>query len=157
MIWINLFMVVLITGYAQWLFYRGWRFFRDLSHTGAAEEVLKIVMEQRHFYFNQGIAGLIALTFFLGVKALLLVFTHPETAAITTFVFGDLGRRFLIVKLGFLGSGLLVTSGACFYQFIKSKHYFEVLYALRGALGLEPGRKISSAPPLASVARQHVA
>ncbi|MFZ0829011.1 MAG: hypothetical protein WAO02_16475 [Verrucomicrobiia bacterium] len=149
MIWLNLLAVVLVSGYVQWLLYRGWRFYRDLSRANAAEEVLKIVMEQRHFYFIQGIGGLIALTSFLGLKALLLIFKLPEPTAFTTFAFGDFASRFLIVKLGCLGTGLAVTSVACFYQCIKSNHYFEVLYALRDVLGLHPESNIPSAPLLA--------
>ena len=149
MIWLNLLAVVVISGYAQWLFYRGWRFHRDLSRTSAAEEVLKIVMEQRHFYFLQGIGGLIALASFLGVKCLLLLFKLSEPSAFTTFALGDFASRFLIVKLGCVGTGLAVSATACFYQCIKSKHYFEVLYALRDVLGLHPESNIPDAPLLA--------
>ncbi len=148
MIWLNLFAVVLVSGYAQWLFYRGWRFYRDLSRTSAAEEVLKIVMEQRHFYFVQGVGGVIALATFLGIKCLLLLFKLSAPSAFTTFALGDFASRFLIVKLGCLGVGLSVASVACFYQCIKSKHYFDVLYALRDVLGLHPEDNIPSAPPL---------
>jgi hypothetical protein len=157
MIWLNLFAVVMICGYSKWLFYRGWRFYRDLSRTNAAEEVLKIVMEQRHFYFIQGIGGLIALASFLGIKSLLLLFKLSEPTAFTTFALGDFAGRFLIVKLGCLGVGLAASSVACFYQCIKSKHYFEVLYALRDVLGLHPETNIASAPPLApSLAQRQV-
>jgi hypothetical protein len=148
MIWLNLFAVVLISGYAQWLFYRGWRYYRDLSRTNAAEEVLKIVMEQRHFYFIQGIGGLIALASFLGIKCLLLLFKLSEPSAFTTFALGDFASRFLIVKLGCLGVGLTVASAACSYQCVKSKHYFDVLFALRDVLGLHPEANIPNAPPL---------
>ena len=156
MIWINLAVVVLVSGYAQWLFYRGWRFFRDLSRTGAAEEVLKNVLEQRHFYFIQGIGSLIALALFLGVKTLLLLFKLPEPTAFTSFVFGDFVNRFLIVKLGCLGVGLTAIAVACFYQCLKSKHYFDVLYALRDLLELGPEFKISREPPAAPVTEQRV-
>jgi len=157
MIWLNLLAVVLVSGYAQWLCYRGWRFYRDLSRTSAAEEVLKIVMEQRHFYFTQGVGGLIALTAFLGIKCLLLLFKLSEPTAFTTFAVGDFASRFLVVKLGCLGIGLAVASAACFYQWIKSKHYFDVLYALRDVLGLHPESRIPSAPPLApSLAQRQV-
>jgi hypothetical protein len=154
MIWINLIVVVLISGYAQWLFYRGWRFFRDLSRSNAADEVLKNVLDQRRFYFTQGISGLIALASFLGIKALLLLFKLPEPTAFTTFVFGDFASRFLIVKLGCLGIGLAVTSVACFYECIKGKHYFDVLYALRDQLELGPEFKISHEPPPAAPVAQ---
>jgi hypothetical protein len=156
MIWLNLFMAVLISGYAQWLFYRGWRYYRELSRTVNAEEVLKNVLEQHRFYLIQGIGSLSALVLFLGVKALLLLFKLPDATAFTTFVFGDFTHRYLIVKLGCLGVVLVAASVTCFYQFIKSQHYLDVLYALRDVLGLAPGHKIPSAPPLppAVAARQ---
>jgi len=101
---------------------------------------------------------LIVLTTFLGVKALLLLFKLPETTAFTTFVFGDFANHFLIVKLGCLGVGLTVTSAACLYQCLKGKHYFDVLYALRGPLQLGPEFKISRAPqsPPAPVAQRQM-
>ncbi len=156
MTWINLVVVVSVSGYVQWLFYRGWRFFRDLSRTGAAEEVLKNVLDQRRFYFIQGIGSLIALALFLGVKTLLLLFKLPEPTAFTTFVFGDYANRFLIVKLGCLGAGLTAIAVACFYQCLKSKHYFDVLYALRGPLELGPEFKISHEPPATPVTEPRV-
>ena len=157
MIWIKLVVVVLVSGYAQWLFYRGWRFYRDLSRTGGAEEVLKNVLDQRHFYFFQGIGSLIALALFLGVKTLLLLFKLAEPTAFTTFVFGDFTSRFLIVKLGCLGVGLTAIALACFYQCLKSKHYFDVLYALRDPLELGPEFKISrELPPAAPITEQRV-
>src|SRR4029077_6158947 len=124
MLWINLIVEVLISGYAQRLLYRGWRFFRDLSRSNAAEEVLKNVLDQRRFYLFQGIGGLSVLALFLGVKSLLWLFKLSEPTAFTTFVFGDFASRFIIVKLGCLGVGLAVTSLACLYQCLKSKHYF---------------------------------
>lgn len=148
MIWLNLVTAVLISGYAQWLFYRGWRHFRELARATNAEDILQNVMEQRRFYLTQGIGSLCALVLFLGIKALLLLFKLPEATAFTTFVFGDFSNRFLIVKLGCLGVMLTAASLTCFYQFIKSQHYFDVLYALRDVLGLAPDRKIPSAPPL---------
>lgn len=157
MIWLNLLAVVLISGYVQWLVFRSWRFYRDLSRTAAAEEVLKIVMEQRHFYFVQAVGGVIALAAFLALKALLLLFKLSEPSAFTTFAFGDFAGRFLIVKLGCLGAGLAATSIACLYLCIKSQHYFDVLYALRDVLGLHPESKIPSAPPLApALTERHV-
>jgi hypothetical protein len=157
MIWINLLIAVLISGYAQWLFFRGWRYHRDLSRANNAEEVLQNVLAQRHFYLTHGIGSLGALVLFLGVKALLLLFKLAEPSAFTTFIFGDFANQFLIVKLGCLGTVLAVAAGACFYQYIKSKHYFDVLYALRDVLGLAPEHKIPSAPPLpATVAARQV-
>jgi hypothetical protein len=157
MIWLNLFAAILISGYAQWLCYRSWRYFRELSHTANAGEVLKNVQEQHRFYLIQGVGSLGALVLFLGVKALLLLFQLPAATAFTTFVFGDFTNRFLIVKLGCLGIVLAAASVACFYLFIKSQHYIDVLYALRSTLGLAPERKIPSAPPLPpSVAARQV-
>ncbi len=157
MIWLNLLTAVLISGYAQWLFYRGWRYFRELSRATNAEDVLQNVMEQRRFYLIQGIGSLSALVLFLGLKALLLLFKLPEATAFTTFVFGDFASRFLVVKLGCLGVMLTAASVTCFYQFIKSQHYFDVLYALRDVLGLAPEQKIPKAPPLpAEIAARQV-
>jgi hypothetical protein len=158
MIWINLFTAVLISGYAQWLFFRGWRYHRDLSHANNAEEVLHNVLAQRRFYLVHGIGSLSALVLFLGVKALLLLFKLAEPTAFTTFIFGDFVNPFLIVKLGCLGTVLVAASVVCLYQYIKSKHYFDVLYALRDVLGLAPEHKIPNAPPLpaAAAARQVV-
>jgi len=136
MIWINLTVVILVLGYAQWLFYRGRRFIQDLSHTGAAGEVLKNVREQHRFYFIHGIGSLIGLALFLGIKSLLLLFKLQEPTAFTAFAFGDFASRFLIVKLGCLGSVLMVIFLGCWYQYVKSKHYLDVLYALRDPLGL---------------------
>lgn len=152
MIWINLFMAVLISGYVQWLLFRGWRYFRDLSRASNAEEVLQNVLAQRHFYLVHGIGSLGALVLFLAVKALLLLFKLAEPTAFTTFIFGDFANRFLIVKLGCLGVVLVATSAACLYQCIKCKHYLDVLYALRDVLGLAPEHKIPNAPPLPATA-----
>jgi hypothetical protein len=148
MIWVNLFTAILISGYAQWLFYRGWRYSRDLARAANAEEVLTNVMEQRRFFLVQAVGSLGALVLFLGVKALLLLFRTPEPSAFTTFVFGDFPNPYLIGKLGCLGIGLAAASIGCFYLWLKSKHYFDLLYALRDALGLAPTRKIPSAPSL---------
>jgi hypothetical protein len=148
MIWVNLFTAILISGYAQWLFFRGWRYSRDLSRAANAEEVLANVMEQRRFFLIQGVGSLGALVLFLGVKALLLLFRTPEPSAFTTFVFGDFPNPYLIGKLGYLGLVLAAASVSCFYLWLKSKHYLDVLYALRDTLGLAPTRKIPSAPPL---------
>jgi hypothetical protein len=152
MIWLNLFTAILISGYAQWLFYRGWRYSRDLSRAAGAEDVLANVMEQRRFFLAQGVGSLAALVLFLGVKALLLLFRTPEPSAFTTFVFGDFPNPYLIGKLGCLGILLAAAAVSCFYLWLKSKHYIDVLYALRDALGLAPTRKIPSAPPLPTAA-----
>jgi hypothetical protein len=148
MIWFNLCAAILVSGYAQWLFYRGWRHYRDLSRAVNAEDVLQNVMVQRRFYLVQGIGSLSALVLFLGIKVLLLLFKLPEATTFTIFVFGDFTSRFLIVKFGCLGVVLVAASVTCFYQFIKSQHYFDLLYALRDALGLAPAHNIPSAPAL---------
>jgi uncharacterized membrane protein len=136
MIWINLIVVILVLGYAQWLFYRGRRFIHELSHAAAAGEVLKNVQEQHRFYFIHGIGSLIGLALFLGVKSLLLLFKLAEPTAFTAFAFGDFASRFLIVKLGCLGVVLMAIFLGCLYQYMKSKHYLDVIYALRDPLGL---------------------
>ncbi len=136
MIWINLTVVILVLGYAQWLFYRGRRFIQELSHTGAAGEVLKIVQAQHRFYFIHGLGSLIGLALFLGIKALLLLFKLSEPTAFTAFTFGDFSSRFLIVKLGCLGVVPTAIFLGCLYQYLKSKHYLDVIYALRDPLGL---------------------
>ena len=156
MTWINLFTVVLVSGYVQWLVYRAWRFVRDLSRTNSADEVLKNVLEQRQFYFTQGIGGLIALTLFLGIKALLLLFKLPEASTFTTFVFGDFTSRFLIIKLGCVGVSLFSTSTVCFYQCLKGKHYYDVLYALRNQLQLGPEFRMFREPSTPPVAQRHM-
>ena len=87
----------------------------------------------------------------------MLLFKLSEPTIFTTFAFGDFASRFLIVKLGCLGVGSAATSVACFYQCIKSQHYFDVLYALRDVLGLHPEPKIPRAPPLApALTERHV-
>ena len=136
MIWINLAAVILVLGYAQWLFFRGRRFIHDLSHAVAAGEVLQNVQEQHRFYFIHGIGSLIGLVLFLGIKALLLIFKLPEPTAFTIFAFGDFTSRFLMVKLGCLGVGPMAIVLGCLYQYLKSKHYLDVIYALRDPLGL---------------------
>ena len=136
MIWINLAAIILVLGYAQWLFFRGRRFIHDLSHAVAAGEVLQNVQEQHRFYFIHGIGSLIGLVLFLGIKALLLIFKLPEPTAFTIFAFGDFTSRFLIVKSGCLGVMLMVIFLGCLYQYVKNKHYLDVLYALRNQLGL---------------------
>lgn len=157
MIWINLFTAVLLSAYAQWLGFHGWKFHRDLSRANNAEEVLQNVLAQRSFYLACGIGSLAALVLFLGVKTVLLLFKLAEPTAFTTFIFGDFANPFLLVKLGCSGIILAVAAVTCFYQYIKSKHYFDVLYALRDTLGLAPEHKIPSAPPLpANVAPRQV-
>ena len=148
MTWLDLFCILLIALYAQWLLYRSWRFEKDLSQATAATEVLENVTEQRHFYWWQGLISLMALTLFLAAKGVLLLFTLPEPTAFTTFALGDFHRQFLLFKLGGLGVGLVVIAIGCFFQWLKSKHYFDVLYALRNPLGLHPESKIHRPPPL---------
>jgi hypothetical protein len=149
MIWINLAAAILISSYAQWIFYRSRRFARDLSHAGDAGDVLKNVLDQRRFYSIQCIGGLAALALFLGVKTLLLIFKLPEPMAFTAFIFGNFAHRLLIIKFGCLGVGLTVIVATCFYQWLRSKHYFDVLYALRDPLQLGPDFHLSSHEPSA--------
>jgi hypothetical protein len=134
--WFNLFSVIMVLGYALWITYRGWRLFRNLLHATTVSDVLKNILEQHHFYFIQGVGSFIALILFLGLKALVLLFTPLEATVFNTFVFGSFVNRFLPGKLGCLGVALLVISLVCFYQHVKSKHYLHVLYAFRNQLGL---------------------
>jgi len=136
MSWINLFAVVLVLGYTLWITYRGWRLFRGLLNASTISDVLKNILEQHHFYFIQGVGSFIALILFLGIKALVLLFTPSEATIFNTVVFGSFANRFLPGKLGCLGVTLMVISLVCFYQHIKSKHYLHVLYAFRNQLGL---------------------
>jgi hypothetical protein len=134
--WIHLFAVILVLGYALWITYRGWRLFRNLLHATTIGDVLKNILEQHHFYFIQGVGSFIALILFLGIKALVLLFTPSEATVFNPFVFGSFANRFLPGKLGCLGVALMVISLVCFYQHVKSKHYLHVLYAFRNQLGL---------------------
>jgi hypothetical protein len=136
MMWVNFFAISLVLGYALWVIYHGWRLFRNLLNATAIGEVLKIILEQHHFYFIQGVASLIALTVFLGIKALALLFTPTETTMFNPFIFGSFANQFLPGKLGCLGVVLMVISLVCFYQHVKSRHYLHVLYAFRNQLGL---------------------
>jgi hypothetical protein len=136
MTWINIFAVILVLSYTLWITYHGWRLFRNLLHATTISDVLKNIMEQHHFYFIQGVGSFIALILFLGIKALVLLFTPSEATVFNTVVFGSFANRFLPGKLGCLGVTLMVISLFCFYQHIKSKHYLHVLYAFRNQLGL---------------------
>ena len=136
MTWISLFAVILVLGYTLWITYRGWQLFRNLLHASTISDVLKSILEQHHFYFIQGVGSLIALILFLGIKALVLLFTPSEATVFNTVVFGSFANRFLPGKLGCLGVTLMVISLVCFYQHVKSKHYLHVLYAFRNQLGL---------------------
>jgi len=136
MTWINLFAVSLVLGYALWITCRGWRLFRNLLHATTVSDVLKNILDQHRFYFIHGAASFIALLAFLGLRALVLLFTASEATAFNPFVFGSFANRFLPGKLGCLGVALMVISLVCFYQHVKSKHYLHVLYAFRNQLGL---------------------
>jgi len=134
--WINLFAVILVLGYTLWVTYRGWRLFRNLLHATTISGVLKNILEQHRFYFIQGVGSFIALIVFLGIKALVLLFTPSEATVFNPVIFGSFANRFLPGKLGCLGVALMVISLVCFYQHVKSKHYLHVLYAFRNQLGL---------------------
>jgi hypothetical protein len=136
MTWINLFAVILVLGYALWVTYRGWRLFRNLLQATTISDVLKSILDQHHFYFIQGVGSCIALFLFLGIKALVLLFTSSQATILNPFVFGSFASRFLPGKLGCVGVTLLVISLVCLYQHVKSKHYLHVLYAFRSQLGL---------------------
>lgn len=148
MIWFTLSLLLLVLGHVLWLVWRGGRLAGSLLQATSAAEVLKTILAQRRFYFIQCLGSLIALFLLLGVKAGMLFFQHTEPALVTTIIFGSFTSRFLIGKLGCLGVVLLVVSLTCLYHYIKSRHYFDVLYALRDQLGLGPEPKIPSVPPL---------
>jgi hypothetical protein len=137
MSWISFIAVVLILGYAGWVFYRGLRLFRNLLNATTISDVLRIILEQHHFYFLQAAGSAIALMVFLGLRALTLLFASSEAAVFNPFIFGSFATQFLLGKLGCLGVLLMVISLVSFYQYIKSKHYLHVLYAFRNQLGLE--------------------
>ena len=83
MSWINLFAVILVLGYALWITCRGWRLFRNLLHATTVSDVLKNILEQHRFYFVQGVGSFIALVLFLGIKALVLLFTPSKQPCLT--------------------------------------------------------------------------
>ena len=136
MTWINLFAIALVLGYAVWMVCQAWKLFANLLRANTAEEVLRNILERRRFYFAQGMGSLIALTVFLGIKALLLLFKHSAANVFSVIVFGDFTNRLLPGKVGCLGIILMGMCLVCFYQHLKSRHYLEVLYALRDQLGL---------------------
>ena len=140
MTWINLFAIALVLGYAVWMVCQAWQLFANLLRASTADEVLRNILARRRFYFAQGMGSLIALTLFLGIKALLLLFKCSTVNVFSLIVFGDFTNRLLPGKVGCLGILLMAMCLVCFYQYLKSRHYLEVLYALRDKLGLpEPG------------------
>ena len=140
MTWINLSAIALLLGYAGWMVCQAWKLFANLLRASTADEVLRNILERRRFYLAQGMGSLIALALFLGIKALLLLFKLPAVNVFSVIVFGDFTNRFLPGKVGCLGIILMAMCLTCFYQYLKSRHYLEVLYALRDKLGLpEPG------------------
>ncbi len=137
MMWINLFAVILVLGYALWVIYRGWRLFRNLLNATTISDVLKTILEQHRFYFIQSVGSFMALMVFFGIKALVILFASSEAAVFSPFIFGSFSAQFLPAKLGCLGLVLMAISLGCFYQHVKSRHYLHVLYAFRNQLGLE--------------------
>src|ERR1700690_2050340 len=104
MTWINPFVIILVLGYTLWVACRGWRLFRNLVHATTVNDGLKNILEQHHFYFIQGVGSFLALILFLGIKALVLLFTPSEAAVFNPVVFGSFANRFLPGKLGCLGA-----------------------------------------------------
>ena len=157
MIWTKLSIVVLALGYVLWVVWRGRRLFRGLTRADTAGDVLKNVMEQRRFYFIQGMSSTIVLSVFLGVKALVLFFKPSPATIFGTIVFGDFANRFLLGKLGLLGLVLLAIPLVCFYQHIKSKHYLDVLYTFRSQLELgDPDKSSTPEPAAAALAERPI-
>jgi len=135
--WINLTVVILVSGYVLWTAYGGWRLFMDLVRARGAADVLKNVQERRQFYFSKGMSNLVGLAFFLGIKATLIIFSRQfEKTTFSLFVFGGNPGWNPFNTFGCLGVLLIVTSLVCFYQHVKSKHYLDVLYTFREQLGL---------------------
>jgi len=151
MIWTKLSIVLLVLGYVLWVGWRGRRLFRGLMRADTAGDVLKNVMEQRHFYFIHGLSSTIVLLAYLGIKALLLLFKHSGAMVLSTLIFGDLENRFLLGKLGCLGLILLAIPLVCLYQYLKSKHYLDVLYTFRSQLELGDPDKTSHEPAAAAM------
>jgi len=136
MTWIILAVIALVAGYAVWMVCQAWKLFANLLRANTADEVLRNILERRRFYFSQGLRSLIALVVFLAIKALLLLFKHSTENIFSVIVFGDFTNGLLPGKIGCLGVVLTGICLVCFYQYLKSRHYLEVLYALRNQLGL---------------------
>jgi hypothetical protein len=134
--WINLSVVILVSGYVLWTTYGGWRLFLGLIRARGADDVLKNVQERRQFYFSKGMSNLVGLAFFLGIKATLIISKQFEKSTFSTLVFGGNPDWNPLNTFGCLGVVLIVASLVCFYQHIKSKHYLDVLYTFREQLGL---------------------
>jgi hypothetical protein len=134
--WINLSIVILVSGYVLWTAYGGWRLFLGLIRAHGADDVLKNVQQRRQFYFAKGMSNLVGLAFFLGIKATLIISKQFEKTTFSTLVFGDDPDWNPFNTFGCLGVVLIVTSLVCFYHHIKSKHYLDVLYTFREQLGL---------------------
>jgi hypothetical protein len=134
--WINLSVVLLVSGYVLWTAYGGWRLFLDLIRAHGADDVLKNVQERRQFYFSKGMSNLVGLAFFLGIKATLMISKQFQKTTFSTLVFGGTPDWNPFNTFGCLGVVLIVASLVCFYHHIKSKHYLDVLYTFREQLGL---------------------
>jgi hypothetical protein len=134
--WINLCVLALVSGYALWTAYGGWRLFLGLIRAHTADDVLKNIQERRQFYFSKGMSNLVGLAFFLGIKATLIISKQFENTTFSTLVFGGLPDWNPLNTFGSLGIVLIAASLVCFYHHIKSKHYLEVLYTFREQLGL---------------------
>jgi len=134
--WINLSIVIIVSGYVLWTAYGGWRLFLGLVRAHGADDVLKNVQERRQFYFSKGMSNLVGLAFFLGIKATLIISKQFEKTTFSTLVFGGNPDWNPFNTFGCLGVVLIVTALICFYHQIKSKHYLDVLYTFREQLGL---------------------
>jgi hypothetical protein len=134
--WINLSVVLLVSGYVLWTAYGGWRLFLGLIRAQGPDDVLKNVQERRQFYFSKGMSNLVGLAFFLGIKATLIIFKQFQKTTFSTLVFGGNPDWNPFNTFGCLGVVLIVASLVCFYHHIKSKHYLDVLYTFREQLGL---------------------
>ncbi|MGD1088216.1 MAG: hypothetical protein ABR955_05770 [Verrucomicrobiota bacterium] len=134
--WINLSVVLLVSGYVLWTAYGGWRLFLDLIRAQSADDVLKNVQERRQYYFSKGMSNLVGLAFFLCIKATLIISKQFVPNIFSTLVFGGIPDWNPLNTFGCLGVVLISASLVCFYQHVKSKHYLDVLYTFREQLGL---------------------
>ncbi|HVU27307.1 MAG TPA: hypothetical protein VHG71_06170 [Verrucomicrobiae bacterium] len=135
--WINLTVATLVCGYILWTAFGGWQLFLGLLRSHSAEEILKNVQDRRRYFFSKAIGNLVALAFFIAVKAMLILFKVLEENSFSTLIFGgNVPDWNPFNTFGCLGVLLIATSLVCFYQHIKSRHYLDVLYAFREQLGL---------------------
>jgi hypothetical protein len=132
----NLIVCVLTVAYFVWLCIRGWRLARQTLSTNSAQEILKNTLAKKQFYFRQAIVSFIALALLAGVKAMFILAGKFGAGIFSAVVFGTMLDQNLFDKIGWAGVSLAVVSVICWYQYLKSKHHLQVLYAFRKQIGL---------------------